>query len=140
MGFANQSVSKCDDTLNGWYRFTEKSGTQMPEQCVPIKRCGTLATGWLNGEHPSVDELVVTREVCYHWEGDCCKWKNNIQVRNCGDFYVYELGPTPNCKYRYCGNKDIGIRFYAIKSTFYLNSFACLIIYLKKKHCHCRAG
>lgn len=112
MGFADPGVVKCDakdgDNLNGWYRFTGEAGVQMPEQCVPVKRCGTVAPGWLNGNHPTVDELVVTREVCFHLMDECCKWKQNIQVRNCGDFYVYELKPAPFCYLRFCGNKDIG--------------------------------
>ncbi|XP_078353452.1 uncharacterized protein LOC144638135 [Oculina patagonica] len=107
MGFADPSVVKCDGNLNGWYRITGKAGDQLADKCVPIKRCGTLATGWLNGQHPTVEELVVTREVCYHSEDDCCKFKNDIEVRNCGDFYVYKLRPTPSCQSRYCGNKDI---------------------------------
>ena len=114
MGFANQSTVKCDgesgDNLNGWYRMTGKAGDEMPEKCVPIKRCGTLVTGWLNGKHPTEEEGVVTREVCYNWNDNCCNWKNNIQVRNCGDFYVYDLIPPPDCNFRYCGNKDIGKR------------------------------
>ena len=63
MGFANQSTVKCDgesgDNLNGWYRMTGKAGDEMPEKCVPIKRCGTLVTGWLNGKHPTEEEGVV---------------------------------------------------------------------------------
>ena len=114
MGFANQSTVKCDgekgDNLNGWYRMMGKAGDQIPEKCVPTRRCGTFATGWLNGKHPTKEEGVVTREVCYNWKDNCCTWKNNIQVRNCGDFYVYDLIPSPGCNFRYCGNKDIGKR------------------------------
>lgn len=114
MGFAQPNVTKCDgeagDNLNGWYRMMGKAGDQMTENCVPIKRCGTHVTGWLNGKHPAVEGLVVNREVCWHWEDDCCKWKNHIQVRNCGKFYVYGLVPAPGCQFRYCGNKDIGMK------------------------------
>ena len=48
-------------------------------------------------------EGVVTRDVCYHWKSGCCQWTNNIQVKNCGAFYVYELQKTPVCFLRYCG-------------------------------------
>ena len=105
--FTGQSPVRCDqkDLTPGWYRFTGVSGNpKMPTQCVsPTRRCGTHAPGWLNGQHPSVADGEVTRQVCYHWSNNCCRWKNNIKVKNCGAFYVYELQKTPVCSLRYCG-------------------------------------
>ena len=75
----------------------------MPTTCPPVRRCGTHAPGWIKGHHPSVADGEVTREVCYHWTNDCCRWKNNIKVKNCGAFFVYELQKTPVCSLRYCG-------------------------------------
>ena len=75
----------------------------MPTSCVAKNRCGTHAPGWLNGQHPKVEEGVVTRQVCFHWGDNCCNWSNNVKVRNCGEFYVYELRKTPQCQLRYCG-------------------------------------
>ena len=112
MSFADENVVKCDQNeqdgikFPGWFRFTGETGEQMPEKCVPSGRCGTKGTGWLNGAHPRPQDGVVTREVCYHTEGNCCKLKNNIKVRNCGEFYVYELQKPPACDLRYCGNKE----------------------------------
>ena len=110
MSFADPGVVKCDEreqiTSSGWYRMMGKAGDQIPEECVPINRCGTKASGWLNGKHPSVQEGVVVREVCYHWSDNCCKWKNNIKIRNCGGYFVYELQKPPNCNLRYCGNRN----------------------------------
>ena len=113
ISFADTNVVKCDQKADkdglqfpGWYRFTGETGEQMPEKCVPTGRCGTKSPGWLNGAHPSQQEGAVTREVCYHLEGNCCKWKNNIKVRNCGEFYVYELQKPPACDLRYCGDND----------------------------------
>ena len=100
---------KCDSRLkSGWYRFSSTAGSRMPDSCVPERRCNTDASGWLSGGHPSVAEGVVTRKVCFHWSGNCCywdngRWKKSIRVINCGGFYVYELGPTPECSLRYCG-------------------------------------
>ena len=131
MGFAQQEVEKCDGkngaNLNGWYRMMGKAGDQIPDKCVPSRRCGTLATGWLNGEHPSVKELVVTREVCWHWEDDCCRFKSHVQVRNCGDFYVYGLPPAPTCVMRYCGNKDIGMKLNYSKPSWQLRLIQTLL-------------
>ncbi|XP_078354417.1 pancreatic secretory granule membrane major glycoprotein GP2-like [Oculina patagonica] len=99
----------CDSGLvSGWYRFQGAAGNQMPETCVDTYRCGTNAPGWLAIAHPTVAEGVVPRQVCYHWENNCCWWNNNIRVRNCGTHFVYELQKTPICKLRYCGDADAG--------------------------------
>ena len=81
-----------------------ETGDKIPESCVPMRRCGTLAPGWLDGKHPTVKDGKVIRQVCYHWSDNCCHWKNNITIRNCGDFYVYKLEKPPACHLRYCGN------------------------------------
>ena len=105
-----QNNVRCDawDLTPGWYRFQRAAGDQMPEKCVLRYRCGTHAPGWLSGAHPTVDEGVVIRQVCYHWHTSCCHWSNNIKVRNCSSYYVYELKRTPECYLRYCGNIGAG--------------------------------
>ena len=105
-----------DDLVPGWYRFQEAAGDRMADKCVPGNHCGTAASGWLNGAHPTVAEGVVTRRVCYHnyhnylwyWSSNCCRWSNSIRVRNCGAFFVYELQNPPACNLRYCGNGIAG--------------------------------
>ena len=88
-----------------WYRFTGASGTRMPTSCVPMNRCGTHASGWMEGEHPTLREGIVSRKVCYHWSSKCCNWENNIEVRQCpGGFFVYKLVKPPHCSLRYCGS------------------------------------
>ena len=78
----------------------------MPTSCVPKHRCGTYATGWMNGAHPTVAQGMVTRKVCYNWNGNCCLWSNNIEVVNCGQYYVYKLSKPPHCTLRYCGSDN----------------------------------
>ena len=97
---------RCDgwDLTQGWYRFQGAAGDRMTDKCVPINHCGTAAPGWLSGTHSTVNEGVVSRKVCYHWRYNCCRWSNNIKVKNCGAFYVYQLQRTPLCYSRYCGN------------------------------------
>lgn len=100
-----------DDLDNdiAWYRFTGEAGTRMAIHCVPEKHCGTEVTGWLNGSRPSKEEGLVTRTVCFHSGGDCCFWKKEVKVRNCGGFYLYHLRrdlPEVNKNYRYCGNGE----------------------------------
>lgn len=43
------------------YRFTGVAGWKMPESPPDPYMCGTIASGWLNGTHPSVAEGNV------HW-------------------------------------------------------------------------
>ncbi|EDO41045.1 predicted protein [Nematostella vectensis] len=108
MGNTAQNSIRCDQKDlpgNLWYRFLGAAGNAMPTRCVPVKRCGTHAPGWMVGSHPSLRYSLVTRKVCYHWSGSCCRWSNYIKVRNCGGFYVYQLPKTPNCWLRYCGNR-----------------------------------
>ena len=93
----------CDSNLNGWYRFQGAAGTRMPTSCPPIWRCSTAGSGWLNGAHPTVADGSVTRQACFHWDSNCC-WKSiNIEVRNCGSFYVYHFSGSNGCCHRYCG-------------------------------------
>jgi len=86
----------------GWYRFAGPGGTQLPTTAPARRRCGTHAPGWMNGAHPNVGDGVVDREVCYHWSDDECNWSNDIQVRNCGGYFVYNLVQPPVCSLRYC--------------------------------------
>lgn len=87
-----------------WYRFTGKAGQAMSEKCVPPLKCQTLRSGWMKGEHPEVVDGIVDRLVCFSWKDDCCYLSNEIRVRNCGKFYVYNLPSTKGCFQRYCGN------------------------------------
>ena len=105
------NILKCDknDLTKGWYRFTGDAGSTMATKCVPKNYCGTHAPGWMSGPHPSQAEGIVTRKVCYNWNNKCCNWNNNIRVRNCGGFYVYELTKTPVCSLRYCGSGSVGM-------------------------------
>ena len=80
----------------------------MPTKCVQRNQCGTHAPGWLSGAHPTVAEGAVQRKVCFHWSSGCCQWSRNIQVRNCGGYFVYELEKPPTCSLRYCGEKTQG--------------------------------
>ena len=130
MGNTDQSRLRCDqrapdNIVDGkWHRLIGNSGTKIPDSCVPMRRCGTHAPGWLNGTHPQLQEGQVNRTVCYHWSSRCCNWQNNIKVRSCGDFYVYNLIKPPHCWLRYCGDNNTGQ--YKTLTHFY---FICLSIY-----------
>ena len=94
----------CDNGIGpGWFRFEGSAGTRMPTSCPPYYRCGTQATGWLNGGHPTIADGQVSRQACFHWTSSCCQFSTNIKVRNCGSYYVYYLTRTTGCNDRYCG-------------------------------------
>ena len=122
MGWIGPGIKKSDGEAPdniispAWYRMMGHTGTQIPEECVPTEACGTQAPGWLNGKHPTVVEGLVTREVCYHWDGYCCNWYNDIRIRNCGAYYVYELQKPPTHTLRYCGNQNGKHKIYPILS------------------------
>ena len=96
----------CDSEIGpGWFRFEGSGGTRMATSCPPKERCGAWVPGWLNGGHPTVADGRVSRQVCFHWYSNCCYFSRNVEVRNCGSYYVYYLSGTPNgyCHHRYCG-------------------------------------
>ena len=94
--------SKCDDTLNGWYRFQGAAGTKMVTTCPPMSRCDTTLPVWLNGDHPTVADGKVTRQFCIHIAGNCCYNSINIRVKNCGSYFIYQLHYPGRCNARYC--------------------------------------
>lgn len=100
-----QLLSKCDNNLaEGWYRISGGAGAQMPIACPGPGRCNTEYPGWLFGSHPHKDDGCVERMVCFgDYVSGCCNHRRKVLVRNCGEFYVYKLGPTPGCNFRYCG-------------------------------------
>lgn len=101
---AINDVILCDSALvPDWYRFQADAGTRMPTTCPPTHSCNTHAPGWLNGAHPTMAEGQVTRQVCFHWNSNCCYYTKSIQVRNCSSYFIYFLSATNTCSLRYCG-------------------------------------
>ena len=97
--------ARCDSGLAaGWYRFTGDAGTQMLDYAPGDFNCGTHAPGWIDG-HPAFVGDTTRQTVCYDWsgDGDDCTWSNEVDVTNCGDFYVYNLVAPPVCSLAYCG-------------------------------------
>ena len=87
----------------GWYRVTGGAGTKLFETPIGGNRCGTEATGWMSGGHPSVAEEEVSRTVHFSDSGHniVSKWTKQVKVINCRTHYVYYLVKT-FCAVAYC--------------------------------------
>nr|XP_058962319.1 uromodulin-like [Pocillopora verrucosa] len=93
----------CDNSLpEGWYRFVGAAGTKMPTTRVPAYRCGTNWSGWLMTAHPTLEDGEVLRTVCFSDRSTGCKYSNEISVKNCGSYFIYEFFQPPGCDSRYC--------------------------------------
>ena len=111
LGDANRNVSvndgsrACDggDWQAGWYRFTGGAGDRMPTQVPAEGACSTDAPGWMLGAYPAAGDGIVERQACFNFGGNACNWSTQIQVGNCGGYFVFNLPPTPACSLRYCG-------------------------------------
>jgi hypothetical protein len=98
--------ARCDSWISPsgeWFRFEGDAGRRIPEVDPDEYSCGTHAAGWLNGVHPVGIGDTVTQEVCYSWTPGPCWQVNDIQITDCGDFYVYNLYKPLSCSYVYCG-------------------------------------
>jgi len=85
-----------------WYRFLSPAGTRIAEEAPGHQYCGTSATGWMQGSHPTILGEIVTRTVCFQSSSNTCYYSSEIKVRNCGQFFLYRLADTPQCHLGYC--------------------------------------
>uniref|UniRef100_A0A8C5Q5R7 ZP domain-containing protein n=1 Tax=Leptobrachium leishanense TaxID=445787 RepID=A0A8C5Q5R7_9ANUR len=78
-------------------------GIRLPESCPSTYSCRTYSPMWLSGSHPQPADGIVDRTACANWEGNCCYWTSNVQIKACaGGYHVYKLSGTPNCNLAYC--------------------------------------
>ncbi|XP_078062329.1 uncharacterized protein LOC144488178, partial [Mustelus asterias] len=94
---------KCDkDLVYGWYRFNSSGGWKIPETRVAPGHCSTHRPGWLQGSHPTLEQGEGSGTVCFNWKNNQCNRKQEIKIKNCSSYFVYELKPTPGCEAAYC--------------------------------------
>ena len=74
----------------------------MPTTRVPSYRCGTQWSGWLDADHPTMEEDEVRMTVCFSDRSTGCRYTGTISVKNCGSYFIYRLKKPPNCNSRYC--------------------------------------
>ncbi|XP_068714952.1 uromodulin-like isoform X1 [Montipora foliosa] len=88
--------------IKSWYRFQGNGYTRMVDRCISYYHFGGRTPGWLKGGHPSLADGIVQRTACFHIRNNCCNYRRAIRVRNCGDYYVYELRATRSSGHVYC--------------------------------------
>lgn len=59
------------------------------------------------GTIPTVEEGIVKATACVSVQGKCCTTQIPILVKNCSDFTVYHLQPTPACPSAYCAGYEV---------------------------------
>ncbi|XP_051865292.1 uromodulin-like [Pristis pectinata] len=94
VGVSYNLFSPSDDRLSG--------GWKIPETCIVEYHCNTKHPGWIQGSHPTVGQGVVQRTVCFTNSVTGCQETQDIKVKNCTDFIVYELKPTYGDNRIYC--------------------------------------
>ena len=88
---------------DAWYRFAGPAGSQLADSIVPKYHCGTNLPGWLNGAHPVTLGENVIRQVCFHFSGDSCYLTKDVEIKQCGGFYIYKFQRLTWCRAKYCG-------------------------------------
>lgn len=105
----NKSGKICDNVLKpGWYRPTSLAGKAMPTDCPSNGlKCGTTFPIWMNGTHPAANKMSNVTACVSNYNGGCCTSSYNMQVKNCGHFYIYNLQHTDGCPEAYCFGTEI---------------------------------
>ena len=83
------------------------AGTRIKEGCVTGNyACGSLQQGYISsGTHPTLLNQRATLTVCFKtWTicSHCNSGSIDIEVINCGSYFVYDLPSIDKCAYAYC--------------------------------------
>ena len=66
------------------------------------------------GSYPNAGEMANVTACASSYNGECCKYSHDIQVKNCTDFLVYKLQPVVHCNQAYCFGKFSSIFVYLL--------------------------
>ena len=93
-----------------WFAFLGDWGyDSLPTRCVPENLCGAKVPGWMNGSSPVKEEGVVKRTICFHNNGNCCRYRKDIYVRRCHGFNVYKFSNVDaSWNARFCTESEEG--------------------------------
>ena len=112
-GYSFSRPTSSDWVGSGWYRVTGEAGTSLSTHAYTWKydsandgTCGTQYGSHVTGTHPITLGFTGTLKICF--TVSCSEdeaWKDqrhDIDVTNCGSFYVYKLTGMSGCSWRYC--------------------------------------
>merc|ERR1712215_451041 len=85
-----------------WYRVVPPAGTRLLSQAPGEKMCGTMASGWVEGEHPQVEGDTVDRVVYFDFDDNNKYDAAPVKITHCGDYFVYFLEEAPAWDFGYC--------------------------------------
>ncbi|XP_052101114.1 von Willebrand factor D and EGF domain-containing protein-like isoform X2 [Mytilus californianus] len=90
-----------DENLEeAWYRIKSENGDQIPTYPPGAFHCGTNYPVWMNGTFPIVSDGNLTVAACLQTENSTCETSFNVQIRNCGNYFIYFLqNTTKNAAY-----------------------------------------
>jgi hypothetical protein len=103
-GYSGPFTCDLSGTFNitGWFRFDSLGGVILANCAVPENSCSTQASGWYSGVYPSTAGGTTNGTVCFNWYYGTCSYTATASVTNCNGYYVFYLGPPPQCNLRYC--------------------------------------
>jgi len=90
----------------GWYRAVKPAGTMIAEleDGPDTDSCGTNNPLWLrSGTHASIlPGTTGDAEACTSGYGDTCYRVEKLEIKNCGEYFVYNLPEVTSCLEGYC--------------------------------------
>ncbi|CAC5420228.1 unnamed protein product [Mytilus coruscus] len=108
---------------DGWYRIISSKGDDMPTDPPDMMKCGTWYPIWLNDTLPLVTDGIVSKKVCVRQMETECSNSWNIQIKNCDNYYVYNLVSSDIENSAYCiGSIPVPCPYgYSSETGFYPN-------------------
>ena len=85
-----------------WFRVAPPAGSRLLSTPPGEKKCGTMAAGWLEGDHPQEEGQTVDAVAFFDFDGNTKYDQAPVKITNCGDYYVYFLQEAPAWDFGYC--------------------------------------
>ena len=86
-----------------WYKIDMKNGLfgKIPESHVEKGYCQTDSPGFIIDKHPVNVGEVKNATICFV-DVSFCDSATDVQIKNCGEYFLYFLPTVPKCDLRYC--------------------------------------
>ena len=90
----------------GWYRVISPAGTKIASGKIYFYHCRTVGGITIQGDHPEKVGQTVVSKACYYYQasdGECYQ-PHEVEIRHCGEYFLYYLSGTETGTTRYCTN------------------------------------